>query len=226
AQQTSLEDFLNSSIRRMESQERNLNETGRAVQALVAQIVVWSLFVVVSSVPDRSPSCSSSCLVARLDPGVISPPLFTSPPHDTNRSSQSLRLPNYTLLERLHKNEDAFINYTDYKHFQFKAQADGRPFGSFCLSADYVFSECSTLSAEVGHRLLFFWPIRHVESMLELVGQSGHLIILIGCSATATCWYGKAFLLTQAQNGRATWLLGVERWFGVSGQLWTQTLPT
>ncbi|ROL45915.1 hypothetical protein DPX16_11610 [Anabarilius grahami] len=56
--------------------------------------------VVVLSVPVRSsscsspvPSCSSSCLVARLDPGVISSPLFTSPPHDTNRSSQSLRQP-------------------------------------------------------------------------------------------------------------------------------------
>ncbi|ROI16215.1 Nance-Horan syndrome protein [Anabarilius grahami] len=56
--------------------------------------------------------------------------------------------------------------------------------------------------------------------------SSGHLIILIGCSATATCWYGKAFLLTQAQNGRVTWPLGVERQFGVSRQLWTQTLPT
>ncbi len=29
----------------------------------------------------------------------------------------------------------------------------------------------------------FFRPIRHVESASELVGQSGHLIILIGCSA-------------------------------------------
>ncbi|ROL44248.1 hypothetical protein DPX16_4317 [Anabarilius grahami] len=135
AQQTSLEEFLHSSIRRMESQERNLNETGRAVQALVAQatwiikgsschsspsppaahsltslnthLILISLsdrclefVVVVLSVPVRSPSCSSpvpgcssSCLVARLDPGVISSPLFTSPPHDTNRSSQSLRLP-------------------------------------------------------------------------------------------------------------------------------------
>ncbi|ROK35663.1 hypothetical protein DPX16_17406 [Anabarilius grahami] len=63
-------------------------------------------------------------------------------------------------------------------------------------------------------------------SASELVSPSGHLIILIGCSATATCWYGKAFHHTQAQNGHATWPLSVERWFGVSGQLWTQTLPT
>ncbi|ROL54865.1 hypothetical protein DPX16_23317 [Anabarilius grahami] len=31
-------------------------------------------------------------------------------------------------------------------------------------------------------------PIRHVKSALELVGPSGHQIILIGCSDTATCW--------------------------------------
>ncbi|ROL41174.1 NAD-dependent protein deacetylase sirtuin-3, mitochondrial [Anabarilius grahami] len=49
----------------------------------------------------------------------------------------------------------------------------------------------------------FFRPIRNVES------ASGHLIILIGCSDTATCWFGKAFHLTQAQNGRATWLSSV-----------------
>ncbi|ROJ30513.1 hypothetical protein DPX16_2366 [Anabarilius grahami] len=47
-------------------------------------------------------------------------------------------------------------------------------------------------------------PIRHVESPSELVSLLGHLIILIGCSATATCWFGQAFHLTQAQNGRAT----------------------
>ncbi len=46
-----------------------------------------------------------------------------------------------------------------------------------------VFSVCSAPLAEVGPRLLFFGPIRHVESVSELVGQSGHLIILIGCSA-------------------------------------------
>ncbi|ROJ30558.1 hypothetical protein DPX16_1537 [Anabarilius grahami] len=57
-------------------------------------------------------------------------------------------------------------------------------------------------SQYVPHRRLklvlicFFRPIRHVESASELVGLSGHLIILIGCSATATCWYGKAFHLT------------------------------
>ncbi|ROL55224.1 hypothetical protein DPX16_5734 [Anabarilius grahami] len=44
--------------------------------------------------------------------------------------------------------------------------------------------------------------------------------------ATATCWYGKAFLLLQAQNRRATWPSAVERRFDVSGQLWTQTLLT
>ncbi|ROJ78818.1 hypothetical protein DPX16_15343 [Anabarilius grahami] len=59
------------------------------------------------------------------------------------------------------------------------------------------------------------------DSTLELVGPSGHLIILTGSSATATCWYGKVFLLTQAQNGRPTWPSAVERRFGVSGQLWT-----
>ncbi|ROL55402.1 Caldesmon [Anabarilius grahami] len=58
-----------------------------------------------------------------------------------------------------------------------------------------------------------FKPIRHVESASKLVSQSGHLIILIGCSATATCWYGKAFLLTQEQNGPATWSSGVEHRF-------------
>ncbi|ROL52122.1 Torsin-1B [Anabarilius grahami] len=79
------------------------------------------------------------------------------------------------------------------------------------------FSQC------VPHRRLklvlvcFFRPIRHVES--ELVGQSGHLISLIGCSATATCWYGKAFHLTQAQNRCATWPSGVERWFGLEADL-------
>ncbi|ROL52909.1 hypothetical protein DPX16_8472 [Anabarilius grahami] len=46
--------------------------------------------------------------------------------------------------------------------------------------------------------------------------SSGHLIIPIGCSATATCWYGKAFHLTQAQNGRATWPSAVERRFETS----------
>ncbi|ROJ25261.1 hypothetical protein DPX16_20074 [Anabarilius grahami] len=66
----------------------------------------------------------------------------------------------------------------------------------------------------------------NVESASELVGPSGHLIILIGCSDNATCWFGKAFHLTQAQNGRATWPSAVYRWFGVSGQLRTQTLPT
>ncbi|ROL55600.1 hypothetical protein DPX16_23617 [Anabarilius grahami] len=68
------------------------------------------------------------------------------------------------------------------------------------------FSQC------VPHRRLklvlvcfFLGPIRHVESALELVGSFGHLVILIGCSATVTCWYGKAFHLMQAQNGCATW---------------------
>ncbi|ROL49780.1 Glutamine-rich protein 2 [Anabarilius grahami] len=83
-------------------------------------------------------------------------------------------------------------------------QADGRPSAVFVRQLT-KFSQC------VPHRRLklvlvaFFRPIRHVESVSELVGQTSHLIILIGCSATATCWYGKAFLLTQAQNGRATW---------------------
>ncbi|ROI15844.1 ATP-binding cassette sub-family B member 7, mitochondrial [Anabarilius grahami] len=79
---------------------------------------------------------------------------------------------------------------------------------SACQLGRLKFSQC------VPHRRLklvhvgfFFRPIRHVESASELVG---HLIILIGCSATATCWYGKAFLLMQAQNGRATWPLAVE----------------
>ncbi|ROI16254.1 Transmembrane protein 44 [Anabarilius grahami] len=70
------------------------------------------------------------------------------------------------------------------------------------LSVSFDTCLCSAPSA-------FFLPIRRVESASELVGQSGHLIILIGCSATATCWYGKAFLLTQAQNGRATWASSV-----------------
>lgn len=34
----SLEDFVNSSILRMDSQEKNLNDTARAVQVLVAQV--------------------------------------------------------------------------------------------------------------------------------------------------------------------------------------------
>ncbi|ROL03944.1 hypothetical protein DPX16_23379 [Anabarilius grahami] len=61
--------------------------------------------MVVSSVPVWSPccsspvpGCSSSSLVARLDPGIISPPRFTSPPHFTNGSSQSLRLPKSALV--------------------------------------------------------------------------------------------------------------------------------
>ncbi|ROL44343.1 Transmembrane protein 47 [Anabarilius grahami] len=76
-----------------------------------------------------------------------------------------------------------------------------------CREIETDWSCISTLkSAEVGPHRLFFRPIRHVDSASELVGPSGHLIILIGCSATAICWYGKAFHLTQAQNGRATWL--------------------
>ncbi|ROL43328.1 TBC1 domain family member 15 [Anabarilius grahami] len=43
----------------------------------------------------------------------------------------------------------------------------------------------------------FFRPIRHVESASELVGQSAHLIVLIGCSTTATCWYRKAFWVSS-----------------------------
>jgi len=35
---SALEEFLSASARRMDSQERNLNDTGRAVQALVAQV--------------------------------------------------------------------------------------------------------------------------------------------------------------------------------------------
>jgi len=37
-QPSALEDFLSPSVRRMDSQERNLNDTGRAVQALVTQV--------------------------------------------------------------------------------------------------------------------------------------------------------------------------------------------
>uniref|UniRef100_A0A9J8B5B9 CCHC-type domain-containing protein n=1 Tax=Cyprinus carpio carpio TaxID=630221 RepID=A0A9J8B5B9_CYPCA len=37
-QPSALEDFLSASVRRMDSQERNLNDTGRAVQALVTQV--------------------------------------------------------------------------------------------------------------------------------------------------------------------------------------------
>uniref|UniRef100_A0A9J8A6A5 Retrotransposon gag domain-containing protein n=1 Tax=Cyprinus carpio carpio TaxID=630221 RepID=A0A9J8A6A5_CYPCA len=37
-QLSALEDFLSASVRRMDSQERNLNDTGRAVQALVTQV--------------------------------------------------------------------------------------------------------------------------------------------------------------------------------------------
>ncbi|ROL45930.1 hypothetical protein DPX16_4744 [Anabarilius grahami] len=58
--------------------------------------------------------------------------------------------------------------------------------------------------------------IRHVELASELIGQSGHLIVLIGCSATTACWYGKAFLLMQTQNGHATWPSGVEHRFADS----------
>ncbi|ROJ24376.1 hypothetical protein DPX16_21262 [Anabarilius grahami] len=79
------------------------------------------------------------------------------------------------------------------------------------------------LSAEVGPRRLFFGRFDMLNRHRSL---SGHLIILIGCSATATCWFRKAFHLTQAQNGHATWPSAVKRRFGVSGQLWTQTVPT
>ncbi len=60
-------------------------------------------------------------------------------------------------------------------------QADDRPSGSFCSLASFL-----SVFRTVGwswSSSFFFWLIQHVESASELVGQSSHLIILIGCSA-------------------------------------------
>ncbi|ROI46694.1 Fibulin-7 [Anabarilius grahami] len=92
------------------------------------------------------------------------------------------------------------------------APAHGRKFGSKNLVGHEVHFTCSQ-----GYRLM--GPGTRVCQ--ENGTWSGVSSV---CKATATCWYGKAFLLTEPQNGRATWPSGVERRFGVSGQLWTQTL--
>ncbi len=63
----------------------------------------------------------------------------------------------------------------------------------------------------------FFRPIQHVESASELSRAIWSFWLAVQLANQCT---------RKAQNGRATLPSGVERWLGVSGQLWTQTLPT
>ncbi len=81
------------------------------------------------------------------------------------------------------------------------------------------FSQCVPRRQLSWSSSAFFRPIRHVESTSGLVGQSGHLIILIGYSAGEP-------VREKSAEWTCYWPLGVERRLGVSGQLWTQTLPT
>ncbi len=94
-------------------------------------------------------------------------------------------------------------------------QANVRQFffvGWLCfLSLFYTVGWSWSLSA-------FFRPIPHVELASELIVQSGIWSFLLAVQLVNQC-------TRKAQNGRNTWLSGVERWLGVSVQLWTQMLP-
>ncbi|ROL55052.1 hypothetical protein DPX16_21113 [Anabarilius grahami] len=58
----------------------------------------------------------------------------------------------------------------------------------------------TTFSQCVPHRRLKLVLVAFFSADSTSASELDHLIILIGCSATATCWFRKAFHLMQAQN--------------------------
>ncbi len=94
-------------------------------------------------------------------------------------------------------------------------QADVRQFFSL---ADYVFSVCSTPLAEVGPCQHFFGRFHMLSWRRSSLVSQAIWSFLLAVQLVNQC-------TRKAQNGRNTWLSGVERWLGVSVQLWTQMLP-
>ncbi len=88
----------------------------------------------------------------------------------------------------------------------------------FFSLADYVFSVCSTPLAEVGPCQHFFGRFHMLSWRRSSLVSRAIWSFLLAVQLVNQC-------TRKAQNGRNTWLSGVERWLGVSVQLWTQMLP-